>query len=102
VSCTSVEEHVLVAFKKLGLGLLQDHLAYKFGLELTIASNVHRLWLPVLSKNMRALIVWPNRNSLRNHMPVCFRRKYRDWICVIDCSEIFIERAINLTDRANI
>jgi len=60
----SVEDHVLLVFMKLRLGLLQEDLAHRFGLETSIVSNVYRLWLPVLSKYMRALIVWPYRNSI--------------------------------------
>ena len=44
----SVEDHVLLIFMKLRLGLLQEDLAHRFGLELTIVSNVYRLWLPGL------------------------------------------------------
>jgi len=74
----SVEDHVLVASMKLGLALLQDDLVHKFGLELTIVSNVYRLWLPVWSNNMRALIVWPNRSIIRNHIPIRFREENID------------------------
>ena len=95
-ACLSVD-HVLLVFMKLRLGLLQEDLAHRFGLELTIVSNVYRLWLPVLSKYVRALIGWPDRNSIIRHMPVCFRRKYRVCICIIDCIEIFIERPSKLT-----
>jgi len=84
----SVEDHVLLVFMKLRLGLLYEDFANRFGLELTIVSNVYRLWLPVLFKYVRALIGWPDRYSIRKHMAVCFRRKYRDFICIIDCSEI--------------
>jgi len=87
-----VEDHILLVFMKLRLGLLQEDLAHRFGLEISIVSNVYRLWLPVLSKYMRALIVWPDIKSIRKHMPVCFRRKYRDCVCIIVCSEIFRER----------
>ena len=73
---------------KLRLGLSHEDFANRFGLELTIVSNVYRLWLPVLSKYVRALIGWTDINSIRKHMPECFRRKYRDPISIIDCSEI--------------
>ena len=33
-------------------------------------------------------------------IPVRFRRKYRHCICVIDCSEIFIEKPSKLNARA--
>ena len=84
----SVEDHILLVFMKLRLGLLHQDVVNIFGLELTIVSNVYRLWLPILSKYVRTLIGWSDRNSIRKHMPVCFKRKYRDSICIIDCSEI--------------
>ena len=96
-ACLSVEDHTLLVCMKLRLGLLQEDFAHRFCLEWTIVSNVYRLWLPVLSKHMRALIVWPDGNSIRKHMSVCLRRKYTECICIINGSEIFIARPRNLT-----
>ena len=70
----SIEDHVLFVSMKLRLGLLEEDFAHRFGIELTIVPNVDRLWLLVLSKYMRVLIGWPDRNSIIRHMPVCFRR----------------------------
>ena len=42
------------------------------------------------------------RNSIRKNMPVCFRRKSRNYICIIDCNEICTEKPSNLGARANI
>jgi len=47
-----VGDYVLLVFMKLKLGILQEDLAHRFGHELTIVSNVYRLWLPISSKYM--------------------------------------------------
>ena len=62
--------------------------------------EIFRTWLPGLSSSLKNLIVWPSKIEIKENLPQSFRRKYRDCICIIDCSEIFIERPKNLTARA--
>ena len=93
-------DHVLVIFMRLRLGLLYKDLAHRFGVPESTMSKVYRTWLPVLSSHLRQLIIWPDRATLRQNLPQSFCRKFRDCVCIIDCSEIFIERPKNLTARA--
>ena len=48
---------------------------------------------------MRKLIILPSKGSLRKHLPSCFK-SYKTCVCIIDCTEIFIERPLNLEARA--
>ena len=95
-----VEDHLLIVLMKLRLGLLNKDLAYRFGHEETVISKIYRVWLPGLSKCLKKLIVWLSKMEIMQNLPHSFRRKYRDCICIIDCSEVFIERPKNLTARA--
>ena len=47
-----------------------------------------------------ALIVWPDREQLWLTMPASFRQSFKKCACIIDCFEIFIERAADLKARA--
>jgi len=40
------------------------------------------------------------RGALRKHLPKCFQKRFRNCCCVIDCTEIFIQRPFNLNSRA--
>lgn len=48
------------------------------------------------------LIQWPKRDILRKTMPVPFRRFFRNYCVIIDCTEVFIERPSDLLARAQV
>ena len=84
---------------KLKLGLLHTDLAFRFGLELCDVSRIYSKWVKALSRAMKFLIIWPDRQALRKNLPRCFKN-YKNCVCIIDCSEIKIERSFNLNSRA--
>ena len=101
--CTSklsTEDHVLIVLMKLRLGLLNKDIAHRFSCKVTMISKIYRSWLPKLAATLQQVLIWPSRAEIRSNLPQSFQRKYRDCICIIDCSEIFIERPQNLTARA--
>jgi hypothetical protein len=49
---------------------------------------------------LKFLISWPEREALRTSLPQCFVTSYPKTCCIIDCSEVFIERPSNLLARA--
>ena len=101
ICCTlSIEDHLLIVSMKLRIGLMNRDIAYRFGYSPAIISKIFRQWLPEVSARLKNLIVWPTRAELRTNLPQSFRQNYRDCVCIIDCSEIFIEIPKNLTARA--
>ena len=96
----SVKDHLFLVFVKLRLGLTNRDLAYRFGITESSASKIFRTWLPLLANEVGDFIIWPEKAALRKNMPRCFRKKYRNCVAVIDCTEIFIQRPLNLSARA--
>ncbi len=96
----SSEDQILLVLMKLRLGLLHLDLAERFNVSSATVSKIYRLWIPALATYLQQLIIWPERGVIRQNMPASFKRKFRDCICIIDCTEIFIERPRNLTARA--
>ena len=96
----SLSDNLLIVLMKLKLGLLNKDIAHRFGLKCQIISKIYRSWIKVLALKHKCLIVWPDRGAIRHNLPQCFKKKYRDAISIIDCSEIFIQRPTNLTARA--
>ena len=94
----SKEEHLLLVLMKLKLGLLHTDLTFRFGLELCDVSRIYSKWVKALSRAMKFLIIWPDRQALRKNLPRCFKN-YKNCVCIIDCSEIKIERSFNLNSR---
>lgn len=96
----SWENHLLLVLMKCRLGLTNRDLAYRFGLSFTTVSKILREWTPMLSAILKPLIIWPCREAIMANMPKCFKPKFKKCRCIIDCTEIFIERTYNLKARA--
>ena len=63
-------------------------------------SKIFRSLVPLIAAHMTNLIVWPDHGTIRRHLPRSFKKNFKDCACIIDYSEIFIERPKNLTARA--
>ncbi|ELT93594.1 hypothetical protein CAPTEDRAFT_134641 [Capitella teleta] len=100
VKTLSVEDHLLLIMIKLRLGCSNRDLAYRFNIPQSKVSKIIRHWVPVMSEKLKDLIVWPSREAVRANMPRKFRHKFSHCRCIIDCTEIFIERTYNLQARA--
>jgi hypothetical protein len=96
----SLEDHLMIVLIKLRLGITNKDISYRFQIPICYVSRVLRNWLPIMSRVMKTLIKWPSKQSIKNNMPKAFRRKFRKCRCIIDCTEIFIDRPTNLTSRA--
>ena len=53
--------------------------------------NFLQKWLEVMYHRLNFLIKWPLREVIKENMPPTFKQLYPNCICIIDCSEIFIE-----------
>ena len=73
-----------------------DDLAFRFDVSNMLASSVSTTWLKFMSKELRWLIFWPDRNVIRRNLPASFRKYYSRCSIIIDCSEIFIETSSSL------
>ena len=47
-----------------------------------------------MSVELKCLIVWPDPDKLRETIPSSFKKHYANTKCIVDCFEIFIERAV--------
>ena len=90
-------DHVLIVVMRLCLGLLDRDVSYKFGIPKPTTAKVFRTWLPILSQNLRNLIICLDQATPRRNLPPSFHKNFRDCVCIMDCSEVFIERPSNLT-----
>ena len=62
-------------------------------------SKIVRTWLPKLVNVFVNLIAWPEREALRENLPACFS-VFKNRVFIIDCTEIYIERPLNLNAMA--
>ena len=93
------ENHALLVLMKLRHGYVNKDLALRFNTNVTNISNIFRTYLKALSDILKNFIVWPEREALRRNLPLSFKN-FKNCVCIIDCTEVFIERPFNLNARA--
>ena len=76
---------------RLRLELLIEDLAESFGVSPTLSSYIFTISIKLLNNILgKALVVWPPRESIREHLPEIFLKSGYGKICII--IEMFIER----------
>lgn len=95
-----LEDHLLLVLMKLRLGLSNRDLAFRFNILESSLSQILRSWIPVMAAVLKPLIKWPSKGAVLKNMPKSFKNNFKRCRCIIDCTEIFIERPSDLTARA--
>ncbi len=87
-------------FNEIRLGLSGQDLAYRFKVHKSTVSRTFVFVITVLYIRLKRLIIWPDRDSLIETMPMVFRKHFPKCVVIIDCFELFLERPTNLLARA--
>ncbi|XP_046862061.1 uncharacterized protein LOC124455472 [Xenia sp. Carnegie-2017] len=83
------------------LNLSGKDLAYRFGgIHEATVSRIFIQMMDILHSRLCPLIHWPDREALLQTMPMDFRKNCPACAVIIDCFEIFIDRASNPLARA--
>ena len=98
--CLSAPDQLLLVLMKLRLAVPFQDLSYRFHISISQVSTIFHLWLDIMSRELKQLIVWPDRGIILETLPECFKSKYLRTTCIIDCSEVFLERPSSLSARA--
>jgi hypothetical protein len=88
-SATSVKpmDEMFILLIKLRLNLLNEDIAYRFGISSATVSRIFHKWLNVMYEKLSVLICWPDRESVRQTLPVVFHTNYSKLVCIIDCTD---------------
>jgi len=96
----TLKQEFMVVLMRLRLGLLEEDLAYRFGVAQSTISRILSRWIGVMATRLQFLIQWPERDQLCKTMPACFLDNFEKCVVILDCFEIFIEKPNDLTARA--
>ncbi len=89
----TLPEQFLLVLMKLSLGLTHQDLAFRFRVSRGTVSNIFHEWLDVMAKELQCLVRWPSRKEIRRNLPTLFKTiGFQQVSCIIDCTEVFIER----------
>ena len=94
------QQELILVLMRLRLGLLEQDLAYRFGINQSNVSRIFTKWIVVIAERLSFLVKWPERSELLKTMPSCFLENFKTCVVILDCFEIFIEKSANLTARA--
>ena len=92
-------QQLVMVLMKLRLNLEEMDLAYRFNVSQPTISRMFNKWISHMAKRLSPLIRWPGRDELRKTLPMAFRAFFSKCVCIIDCTEIFIERPSDLKAR---
>ena len=85
-------DELLLVLVRLRLNLLLEDIAYRFGIAKSTVTTIINLWIDVMAMRLKFLIKWVPKEIVQDNMPQIFKETYPLTRCIIDCSEIFIER----------
>ncbi|XP_049275245.1 uncharacterized protein LOC119406039 isoform X2 [Rhipicephalus sanguineus] len=87
----SVREQLLLILCRLRVGLLEEDLAYRFGVSSSTISNLFSYWVDFLHDILVQITIWPSRQTVSINMPESFKALYPSTRVILDCTELFIE-----------
>ena len=96
----SAADQLLMVLMKLRRATPHKHLGYQFGVHVSRVSKIFHHWIDIMSRELKQLISWPDHGLVRETLPDCFKPEYTRTKCIIDCSEVFMQRPTSLSARA--
>ena len=86
-------DQFLLVLMRPRLGLFNEDVADRFYISPSTCSIFFTTWVTLLSKLFgESLLIWLPRDLIRSHLPAMFLPKYQKVVCIIDCTELFIEQ----------
>ncbi len=88
----SIDDELLMTLMKLRLNLREGDIAFRFKVAQCTVSQILSTWIPFLARELEGFIYWPSQEETFRYYPQCFH-KYKGCVrCIIDCTEIQIDR----------
>ena len=95
------EKEFFLVLVRLRLGLLEYDIAYRAGISSSQFSRIWITWLDFLHSKFRTFPIWPSTAGVQKTMPSCFRETYPSTRAIIDCTEIYIEKASSVRSQSS-
>ncbi|XP_064487003.1 uncharacterized protein LOC135399152 [Ornithodoros turicata] len=87
----TLPQQLVLVLSRLRVGLLEEGLAYRYGLSPSTVSKMCTFWVQFLASYLEQVPVWPSRLTVDRFMPEAFVKLYPTTRVILDCTELFIE-----------
>ncbi|XP_069119303.1 uncharacterized protein, partial [Argopecten irradians] len=96
--CTSLsaENQFFLTMIKLRQGSEDFELSEKFNISETTVSKVIITWINFMYFQLKELPIWPARDTVTEHMPVDFKKKFQSTRVILDATEVPIQKPSNV------
>ena len=85
-------DKVALTLMKMKLNISYRAIAAIFGISPWTASRWFQETLPILAQASKKGVTWLPKDIIQKRMPPSFRALFPTCRCIVDCSEIFIEK----------
>ena len=90
-SLSPIDEFFMVLVR-LRLGLLEQDVAYRFGISQPTVSRIFATWINFLYLQFQQIPLWPPKELIDAYMPNSFKQQYPSTRVIIDATEVFIQQ----------
>ena len=96
------KDQFLMPLMRIRLGILNEDLADRFCVSSSVCSKMFTIWIKMLARLVgHALIVWLPRDAIQSNLPSVFKTVSPKTRCIIDCTDIVIDRSKSLHVQAS-
>ncbi|XP_076071975.1 uncharacterized protein LOC143043658 [Mytilus galloprovincialis] len=93
-------EQFLAVMMRLRLGLYVRDVADRFSISVSSYSSYFTTWLNLIHAELEVINIFPPRDIITRTMPNSFKDRYPSTRVIIDCTEIFIQKASSLLNQS--
>ncbi|GAB6027019.1 hypothetical protein CHUAL_014106 [Chamberlinius hualienensis] len=97
-----LEDQLLLTLMRIKLGLLFTDLGKRFSISTAAASSLFSKWVPIMARELGRVIIWLSKEIIQATLPETFKSQYPNITCIIDSSEIFLQRPTLLRSKTGI
>ena len=95
----TLADEMLIVLMKISRGSTNKLIAFLFDVDESKVTKIFHRWIDIMFQSLQPLVMWPDKEMLVANMPSCFKPRYAKVVCIIDCTEVFIQRPTSLTAR---
>ena len=85
-------EEFFMTLVRLRLGLIEQDIAYRFGVSQFTVSRITCTWINFMFLKLKELPLWPPKELIKANMPQQFKKNYPTTRVIVDATEIYIEQ----------